>query len=91
MLSQSNILVLSSAIRSGRGALNWSQQDLSDKSGVSLPTVARMEAGIGNPKLETLAKLLGAIEKAGVKFDWNQPLGYGMTVTLKKVGTVGKP
>jgi predicted transcriptional regulator len=90
MLTQSNILVLAAAIRAGRGALNWSQNDLAEKSGVSLPTVARLEATIGSPKLETVGKLLGAIEKAGVKYDWSQPTGFVMTLTVKKTAGVGK-
>jgi hypothetical protein len=47
-----------------------------------LPSVARMETGMNNPKLETISKLLGAIQSAGVEYSWTQPNGFGMTVTL---------
>ena len=84
MLSQSNFQAIAAAIRAGRGALSWSQQELAEKSGVSLPTVARLEASIGSPKLETVSRLISAIEKAGVKFEWNQAQGFTMVFNLKK-------
>ena len=84
MLTQSNFQVLAAAIRAGRGALSWSQQELADKSGVSMPTVARLETSRGNPKLETVSRLIGAIEKGGVKFEWNQVEGFTMVFTLRK-------
>ena len=84
MLTQANFQVLAAAIRAGRGALSWSQQELADKSGVSMPTVARLETSSGNPKLETVSRLIGAIEKAGVKFEWNQVEGFTMVFTLRK-------
>ena len=84
MLTQSNFLVLAAAIRAGRGALSWSQQELAERSGVSLPTVARVETSSGSPKLETVSRLIGAIERGGVKFDWNQVEGFTMVFTLNK-------
>jgi predicted transcriptional regulator len=84
MLTQSNFQVLAAAIRAGRGALSWSQQELADKSGVSMPTGARLETSSGNPKLETVSRLIGAIEKGGVKFEWNQVEGFTMVFTLRK-------
>lgn len=76
--------VLAAAIRAGRGALNWSQQDLANKSGVSLPTVARIETSYGSPKLETVSRLVGAMESAGVQFNWTGGGGFGVTVVLRQ-------
>ena len=84
MLTLSNFQVLAAAIRAGRGALSWSQQELAEKSGVSLPTVARLETSSGSPKLETVSRLIAAIEKAGVKFEWNQVEGFTMVFTRHK-------
>ena len=58
---------------------------LSGRGGLLIPQrqIAGHQGAAGGQKSEA--------EKAGVKYDWNQPMGYGMTVTLKKVGTVGKP
>ena len=82
MISVSDAHVIAAAIRAGRSALNWTQHELAEKSGISLPTVARMETGANNPKLETISKLLGAIQAGGVEYSWTQPNGFGMTVTL---------
>jgi hypothetical protein len=49
-----------------------------------MPTVARLETSSGNPKLETVSRLIGAIEKGGVKFEWNQVEGFTMVFTLRK-------
>ena len=64
---------LAAAIRCGRAALNWSQQDLARKAGLSLPTVARIEAELTNPRLETVVRLANAMASAGVRFDWSNP------------------
>lgn len=85
MISESNTKVLASAIRAGRGALNWSQLDLAEKSGLSLPTVARIEASLSSPKLETIARLIGAIQNAGVSYSWNISGGFSLTYVPKDV------
>ena len=85
MITLSDAYVLGAAIRAGRSALNWSQLELAEKSGISLPTVARTETGANNPKLETVSRLIGAIEAGGVVFSWTHPGGFGMAVTLPKL------
>jgi len=84
MITISDTLILSAAIRAARGALGWSQQDLADKAEVSLPTVARLEAALSSPKLETVSRMIGALEKAGVGFDWTVSNGFGIKVTLRR-------
>ncbi len=84
MITISDARILSAAIRAARGALGWSQQDLADKADVSLPTVARLEAALSSPKLETVSRMIGALEKAGVEFDWQVTNGFGIKVTLRK-------
>jgi transcriptional regulator with XRE-family HTH domain len=44
-------------IRAARGWLNWTQKDLSEKSGVSAPTIVRFELGEGEPFSSTAAKI----------------------------------
>ena len=82
MNSISDAHVLGAAIRAGRSALDWSQLELAEKSGVSLPTVARIETGLNNPKLETISRLIGAAEAAGVAYSWTHQNVLGMVVTL---------
>ena len=84
MINLSDAHILGAAIRAGRSALNWSQQFLADKSGISLPTIARIETGSNNPKLETISRLISAIEAGGVEYTWTHPQGFGMVVTLPK-------
>ncbi len=66
--------------------LAWSQGDLADRSGISEPTVARLESADGElgGREHTTEKLRTAIEKAGVEFiDEN---GGGPGVRLRRPG-----
>ncbi len=70
-------------IRAARGLLGWSQSELADRAGLSLPTVKRVEGDRG-PRVSDLArtKLRRALESAGVEFiDEN---GGGPGVRLRK-------
>lgn len=57
-------------VRAARALLGWSQEELAAKSGVSYPTIARLEADDGElgGRADTSAKIIGAIESAGVEF-----------------------
>jgi transcriptional regulator with XRE-family HTH domain len=70
-------------LRAARGLLGWSQSKLAARAGLSLPTVKRVEAGLG-PRVsdEARKKLRQALEFAGVEFiDEN---GGGPGVRLRK-------
>jgi len=71
-------------IKAARALLGWSQSDLSKRSGVSEPTVARLEAIEGElgGRERTAGKIRTAIEAAGIEFiDEN---GGGTGVRLRK-------
>jgi DNA-binding XRE family transcriptional regulator len=51
-----------------RAFLKWSQFDLARESGVTVRTIARLEAGQVEPHGSTLAKIRTALEAAGVRF-----------------------
>src|ERR1700677_4007933 len=57
-------------IKAARALLGWSQEDLASKSGVSYPTIARLESADGElgGRDDTAAKIISAIEAAGVEF-----------------------
>lgn len=57
-------------LRGARAMLGWSQQVLADRSGVSLPSIKRLESGNGSLaiRLDTLKKLQTTLEKAGIRF-----------------------
>jgi transcriptional regulator with XRE-family HTH domain len=57
-------------IKASRALLGWSQADLAAASGVSEPTIKRLEAGEGalGGRLETGDKLQVALQQAGIVF-----------------------
>ena len=63
-------VVTSELIRAARMMLRWEQRVLAEKSGVSLPTIGRLEAKPGPLAAEkpTIARLKTALEEAGVEF-----------------------
>ena len=71
-------------VKAARALLAWSQQDLARASGVSEPTIGRLEAadGVLGGRSENRTKIRAALEKAGVEFlDEN---GGGIGVRLRK-------
>jgi len=63
------------SLKTARTALNWTQQELASRSGVSLVTIARMETGMMSPRLSTLSKLKTALSEAGVRIVNESPAG----------------
>jgi transcriptional regulator with XRE-family HTH domain len=59
-----------SQLRAARALLAWSQEKLAEASGVSAPTIKRLEPGEGSlpTRVETMEKLRRALEAAGVEF-----------------------
>ncbi|NBC33646.1 MAG: helix-turn-helix domain-containing protein, partial [Alphaproteobacteria bacterium] len=57
-------------IKAARALLDWGQAELAAASGVSEPTIQRLEAGSGRlgGRPATVAALVGALEAAGVAF-----------------------
>ena len=58
-------------IKAARSMLDWSQADLAAKSGVSEPTIKRLEAAKGDEiggRDQTASAIRGALEAAGVVF-----------------------
>jgi transcriptional regulator with XRE-family HTH domain len=71
-------------VKAARALLGWSQADLANRSGVSEPTIARLESAEGElgGREGTGEKIRRAIESAGVEFiDEN---GGGPGVRLRK-------
>lgn len=55
-------------IRAARAMLDWSQQDLADAAGVSKDTVKNYELANNKPNTQTLTRIIGALEMAGIEF-----------------------
>ncbi len=71
-------------VKAARALLAWSQGDLARQSGVSEPTVARLESADGplGGRADTADKLRAALEAAGVIFI--EENGQGPGVRLRK-------
>jgi transcriptional regulator with XRE-family HTH domain len=67
-------------IKAARELLGWSQEAIANASGVSIPTIKRLEAAGGDlgGRPETSEKIVAALEKVGVEF-----LDDGQGVRLK--------
>ena len=72
-------------IRAGRALLGWSQSDLANRAGVSVPTVKRVEGSARSPVSEdTRSKLQQALEAAGVEFLPENGGGAGVRFRRRK-------
>jgi transcriptional regulator with XRE-family HTH domain len=80
-----SFMILVEQLRAARSLLGWSQTQLAERAGLSLPTVKRVERESGdgpNVSDEAREKLRRALEKAGVEFIAEN--GGGAGVRLKK-------
>ncbi|WP_182872478.1 helix-turn-helix domain-containing protein [Bradyrhizobium diazoefficiens] len=73
-------------IKAARALLGWSQDDLANQSGVSAPTVKRLEAADGDVggRAKTGDALVAALEKAGVEFIPENGGGAGVRMKRRK-------
>ena len=61
-------MITAGQMRAARALLGIDQRQLAEMSGVSLPTIQRMEASDGNVRgvIDTLTKVIEAFDRAGV-------------------------
>jgi predicted transcriptional regulator len=73
-------------IKAARALLGWSQEDLAQHSGVSGPTVKRLEAAEGDigGRAKTGDALVAALEEAGVQFIAENGGGAGVRLTKRQ-------
>jgi predicted transcriptional regulator len=81
-----SLAITSELIRAARALLRWEQRDLAQASGVSLPTIKRLEVtpGILAAHSSTVTALRRALESAGVEFTDGGGLGVRLKVDPKK-------
>ena len=62
-------MITAAQLRAARALLGIDQRQLAELSGVSLPTIQRMEASEGNVRgvIETLTKVVEALDRAGIE------------------------
>ena len=63
-------MLTAAQLRAARALLGLDQRRLAEAAGLSLPTIQRMEASGGNVRgnVDSLVKLVEALERAGVEF-----------------------
>jgi transcriptional regulator with XRE-family HTH domain len=61
-------MITPAQMRAARALLGWDQRRLAEESGVSLPTIRRMESSEGNVRgnVDTLVKVVDALERGGL-------------------------
>jgi len=82
-----SIVVTTRQVKAARALLAWSQADLAQHSGVSEPTVARLESLDGDlgGREHTAEKIRAAIEAAGVEFIPENGGGAGVRLKHRNV------
>ena len=82
-------MLTAAQMKAARALVGMEQKTLAELSGVSLPTIQRMEAsnGVVRGVIETLMKVMGALEAAGVEFinEGAASGGGGRGVRLRRV------
>ncbi len=80
-------MITAAQLRAARALLDMDQRALAEASGLSVPTIQRMEASAGviRGQVESLMKLIGALEKSGVELinEGMASAGGGRGVRLK--------
>jgi transcriptional regulator with XRE-family HTH domain len=78
-------MISAKQIRAARVFLEWEQRDLAEKSGLSLPTIQRMEkAGLERSSVANARKVQSALEAAGVAFIADGEGGPGLCLRKPK-------
>jgi DNA-binding XRE family transcriptional regulator len=88
-------VITSFQMRAARALLGIDQRTLAELAGVSLPTVQRMEASVGNVRgvVESLTRVVDALNRAGVELigEHARSDDGGRGVRLKEPGPPRRP
>jgi transcriptional regulator with XRE-family HTH domain len=74
-------------VKAARALLGWTQDELAESSGMSGPTVKRLEAAGGDSiggRAETAEAIVGALQKAGVEFIPENGGGIGVRLSKRR-------
>lgn len=81
-------MIIPAQMRAARALLGIDQRTLAEMSGVSLPTIQRMESSEGNVRgiVDTLTKVVEALNAAGIELigENGKSTGSGRGVRLKQ-------
>jgi predicted transcriptional regulator len=87
-----SLLITSELIRASRALLRWSQGDLARVSGISVPTIKRLEGvpGILAAHSSTVTALRRALESGGIEFTNGNAPGVRLRADAKKKDPVAR-
>lgn len=84
-------MITAAQLKAARALIGIDQRQLAQASGLSLPTIQRMEASNGTIRgnVDSLMKLVGALEALGIELinEGGESLSGGRGVRLKPRGT----
>ncbi|MCB9989665.1 MAG: helix-turn-helix transcriptional regulator [Rhodospirillales bacterium] len=60
--------ITTAQIRGARGILNWSQNDLAERTGISATSIGAIENGSTTPRANTIMTIQKAFEDGGIEF-----------------------
>lgn len=83
-------MVSTRQVKAARALLAWSQDDLAQRSGVSYPTIARLEASDGElgGRADTSEKIQASLEAAGIKFIDDGDIGVKLKMLKSEAAPV---
>ena len=81
-------MITASQLRAARALIGIDQRELAERSGLSLPTIQRMEAsdGVIRGNVDSLMKLVAALDAAGIELiaDSTTSVGGGRGIRLRR-------
>jgi transcriptional regulator with XRE-family HTH domain len=90
-------MITATQVRAARALLNIDQRELAHMSGLSLPTIQRMEASedVIRGNVDSLMKVIAALEKAGIELinegAVSQEGGRGVRLRALRTTSPGSP
>jgi transcriptional regulator with XRE-family HTH domain len=88
-------MITAAQLRAARALASFDQRALAEVAGLSVPTIQRMEAsdGVVRGNVDSLTKLVSALENAGVEFirEGASSLGGGRGVRLRDATVAASP
>lgn len=76
---------LAVALRSGRAAAGWTQQEFADKLEVAKSTIARVETLEMTVRAEFLMRAISVLKEAGVELDFLSDKGLSIHISIKGI------
>ena len=76
--------------RAARGFLDWTQNDLAERAGVSRSTIRDYEGARHDIHRATEAQLKWALEQGGVIFVEIQPIGWAVALEKQSISVMEK-